>query len=65
MVIAREYLEGHMNIKFLIRHGVVVEKIEIEHFCVANFREGFDSSRSAPPSFSAGLVAVSSLSVCH
>ena len=33
MVIGRD---GHMNIKFSIRHGVFVEKIEIECLCVAN-----------------------------
>ena len=35
MVIDREYLGGHTNIK-LIRRGVFVEKIEIEGLCVAN-----------------------------
>ena len=44
-----------MNIKFVIRHGVFVEKIEIERLCVANVRECFDYSLSDPPP--AGLVA--------
>ena len=35
MVIDKEYLEGHMNVN-LIRHGIFVEKIEIERLCVVN-----------------------------
>ena len=35
MVIDKKCLEKHMNIK-MIRHGVFVEKIEIERLCVAN-----------------------------
>ena len=43
-----------MNIKFLIRHEVLVEEIGIERFWVANVREYFDYSLSA--TLSAGLV---------
>ena len=32
MVIDGECLNAHMIVKFLIRHGVFVEKIEIERF---------------------------------
>ena len=53
-----EHLEGHMNIMFLIHHGVLVREIEIERLCVANCRERFDYSLSAPPPpISAALVA--------
>ena len=38
MVIDRECLHGHMNIKFLILHEVFVEKIQIERLCFANVR---------------------------
>ena len=33
MVVNRECLEGHVNIN-LIRPGVIVDKIEIERWCV-------------------------------
>ena len=55
MVIDRECLEGHLNNKFLIHHGTFVQEIEIERLCVANVRERFDDSLSAP--LSAALVA--------
>ena len=48
MVVDRKHLGEHMNIEFLIRHGVFVQKIEIERLCVANFPERFDCSLSAP-----------------
>ena len=54
-VIDRECLDGHMNIEFLIRHGVFVDKIEIERLCIANVRKRFEYSLSAPPP-SVGVV---------
>ena len=55
MVVDGDCLDEHTNIKFLVRHEVFVEKIEIERLCVGNVCERFDYSFSAPPS--AGAVA--------
>ena len=57
MVIDRECL-GHMNIKYLIRHGVFVQEIEIERLCVANtFANAWITFTPRPPFLSAALVA--------
>ena len=48
MVIDREHLGEHINVKFLIRDGAFVQKIGIERLCVANFRERFNYSLTVP-----------------
>ena len=56
MVIDRECPEGHMDIKFLILHGVFVQEIEIERMYVSNVRERFCYSFTPPPPSSAALL---------